>query len=79
MQRIIYCQTAPQTGAFAANLARLARLASPFEAKDAVYTAPAGALEGGTGHGALAWEDVKTRRDDALRAFAEETRRDGRR
>lgn len=79
MQRIIYCQTAPQTGAFAANLARLARLASPFEAKDAVYTAPAGALEGGTGHGALAWEDVRMRRDEVLRVFAEETKRDGRR
>ena len=79
MQRIIYCQTAPQTGAFAANLARLAHLASPFDAKDAVFTAPAGALEGGTGHGALAWEDVSTRRDEALCAFAEETKKDGRR
>ena len=69
MQRIIYCQTAPQTGAFAANLARLSRLASAFEAKDAVFTAPAGALEGGTGHDALAWEDVS----------AEETKRDARR
>ena len=79
MQKIIYCQTAPQTGAFAANLARLSRLASAYEAKDAVFTAPAGALEGGTGHGALAWEDVRTRRDEALRAFAEETKKDGRR
>ena len=79
MQRIMYCQTAPQTGAFAANLARLSLLASAFEAKDAVFTAPAGALEGGTGHDALAWEDVSTRRDEALCAFAEETKKDGRR
>ena len=79
MLRIIHCQTAPQTGAFAANLARLLRLASGYEAKDAVFTAPAGALEGGTGHGALAWEDLRTRRDEALRAFAEESKKDGRR
>ena len=39
MQKIIYCQTAPQTGAFSANLARLSRLASAFEAKDAVFAA----------------------------------------
>lgn len=63
-------QTAPQTGAFSANLDALERLVPADVAPGAVLIAPAGAVEGGTGHAALRWDDVRRRRDEAVAHFA---------
>lgn len=83
MDELIYCQPSPQTGAFEENLQRLRALALTVRVsgslKQVLYTAPAGAVEGGTGHHALVWSDVRARRDAALRTFLDEEKRAGRR